>query len=244
MSELKYSIFLNKTSKDFSNRGFEAILAIVLALGFLLLLLLFPVAGIALMFFAYGFICVGTKSYLLGIARGELLPVESIFSKFKICVKAFCLKVATTLLQFLWTLVFIIPGIICALNYSFASFVMADEDLPALECMAKSKKLVNGHRGEILIVYLSYFFVTMVIICLAMAIATAFNFYFALPSWTGFVIMSIIALFFIIIFVVPYFELMFANIYLILKNNKTPAKKTTKTTTVKQKNKTTQSISN
>jgi len=217
MSKLKYNIYLNNTSKTFGARGFETILALILSLGSLVLLFLFPVAGIALMIFAYGFLCVGTKSFLISVAKGESALIESIFSKSKICVKAFCLKVATTLISFLWTIVFIIPGIVAALNYSMSSFVMADEDLPALECMAKSKKLVNGHRGEIFIIYLSYFFVILAILCICAGLGSAMKYYFNVNIWLPVVSMALLALFFIIVFVIPYFELMFAHIYLVLK---------------------------
>ena len=217
MSKLKYNIYLNNSAKTFSERGFEAILSIVLMLGSLCLLFLFPVAGIALMAFSYGFLCVGTKSYLLGIANNQILPIETVFSKFKICVKAFCLKVATMLISFLWTIVFIIPGIVTALNYSMASFVMADENLTALECMAKSKKLVYGHRGEICVLYLAYAFVILVVMCICAGIGCAMRYYMILNYWIPIVSMSLLALFFIIVFIIPYFELMFAHIYIILK---------------------------
>lgn len=67
MSKLKYNIYLNGASKTFSDRGFEAILAIVLALGSLVLMFFFPVAGIALMAFSYGFLCIGTKQCFWGL---------------------------------------------------------------------------------------------------------------------------------------------------------------------------------
>lgn len=220
MSKLKYSMYLNNASKTFGERGFETILAIVLSLGSLALLFLFPVAGIALMAFSYGFLCVGTKSFLLGVARGEFLPIETVFSKFRICVKAFCLKVATMLITFLWSIVFIIPGIVTALNYSMATFVMADENLSSLECMVKSKKLVHGHRGEILVLNLSYFFVILVVMCICAGLGSAMKFFLNVNYWIPIVSMVTLALFFIIVFIVPYYELMFAHIYLLLKDEK------------------------
>ncbi|MBQ7885042.1 MAG: hypothetical protein IJ318_02995 [Clostridia bacterium] len=228
MSKLKYNLYLNNASKTFSERGFEAILALVLSAGTLALLFLFPVAGLALMAFAYGFLCVGTKSYLLSIAQKQFLPVESIFFKIKICVKAFCLKVATTLITLLWTVVFIIPGIVTALNYSMASFVMADEDSSALECMVKSKKLVYGHRGELLVMYLSYLFVALVIMCVCAGLGCAIKAYFNLPLWVPIVTMCVLALFLLFVFVVPYFELMFAHVYLVLKNEQNSQNKEVK----------------
>ena len=238
MSRLKYNIYLNDASKTFSDRGFEVILAIVLTLGSLALMFFFPIAGIALMIFSYGFLCIGTKTVLLGIVRGEFLPIETVFSKINICVKAFCLKVATMLISCLWAVVFIVPGIVTALNYSMSSFVMADEDLPALECMVKSKKLVYGHRGEILVIYLAYFFIMFAVLCVFASLGCAMNYYLNIQTWIPLVSMGFLALFVIVIFIIPYFELMFAHIYNILKNedvnfNKTiqPKRKNTKKST-------------
>lgn len=215
MSELRYNIFLNKTSKKFSDRGFEAILAITLGLASLGLLLLFPIAGIALATFASCFLCVGIKSYLLSISKEEFLPIESIFYSFKICIKAFCLKVAVWLITFLWGIIFIIPGIICALNYSMASFVMAeDRDLSALECMAKSKKIVYGYRFEIFIIYLCYFLVSLVALSLFGAIGIAIQFYTGIAFWFLILLVTLMFAFVLVVLIIPYFELMFANIYL------------------------------
>lgn len=220
----KYNIYFNRASKTFGERGFEVILAVVLAMASLVLMIFFPVAGFALMIFSYGFLCVGTKKFLLGVAIGDFLPIETVFSKIRICVKAFCLKVATFLISVLWAVVFIVPGIITALNYSMSSFVMADEDLNSLECMDKSKKLVYGHRGEIFVVYLAYFFVILTVMCICAGLGCAMRYYFNFPYWIPIVSMCLLALFFIVIFVVPYFELMFAHIYLILKNEKSSNK--------------------
>ena len=127
MKDLKYSILINKSADQFAERGFECILAVVLVLGTIGVSMFVPVAGIAIAFIIAPFLCVGIKKYLLFIARGEYLPIESIYGSYKFVIRAFCLKVAYTLICVLWGIIFIIPGIISALNYSMATFIMADE---------------------------------------------------------------------------------------------------------------------
>jgi len=215
MKSKNNNIFINKTSKVFFERGFEAILAIVLGIASLGLLLLFPIMGIALAVFASCFLCVGIKRYLIGISQNEFLPIESIFDTFSICIKAFCLKIAVTLITFLWGVIFIIPGIVSALNYSMVSFVLAqDNDLSTLECMAKSKEIVYGYRFEILVIYLCYFLVTIISLCIFGAIGIAVQYYTNIPVWIPMVLMGLLFLFTLIILIIPYFELTFANIYL------------------------------
>lgn len=246
MNDLKYGILINNAQKQFSERGFECMLAIVLVLGSLALLMFFPIMGVALSIFASCFLCVGTKKYLLSIARDQFLPVETIFYGFKVCIKAFCLKVASILISFLWGIIFIVPGIISALNYSMASFILAeDEKLSALECMAKSKKLVDGNRGEIFIIYLCYFFVSMVVLTIFGAIGLALRYYTVLPVWVPLICMLGLFLFVLIIFIIPYFELSLANVYLELVkakktksatsgNGQTATKKKARTSTTKK----------
>ena len=247
MSKLKYNIYLHGATKTFGDRGFEVMLAVVLSMGSLFLLMFFPVAGFALMAFSYGFLCVGTKSFLLGVAKGEFLPIETVFSKIRISVKAFCLKVATLLVSFLWSVVFVVPGIVTTLNYSMASFVMADDNnLSAMECMVKSKKLVYGHRGEIFVLYLAYLFITIAIMSVCAGVGCAMKYYFNFNYWIPIVSMGLLALFLIVIFVIPYFELTFAHVYLVLKQEKEVKKVQNETSQLKstQKNRAKSATSN
>ena len=75
MNDLKYAILINKSQKQFTDRGFECILAVVLTLTTLWLLMFFPILGIALSLFASCFLCVGTKKYLLCVSRDKFMPI-------------------------------------------------------------------------------------------------------------------------------------------------------------------------
>lgn len=221
MKDFKYSILINKTSKQFDERGFECMLAIFLGMMTLFLLFLFPIAGIALGAIASCFLCVGIKSYLISVCEDKFIPIESIFSSWRITIKAFCLKVASCLLFLLWSLVFIVPGIVTALNYSLASFILAeDNSLDAFSCMIKSKKMVEGYRVTIFIFYLAYALVTLVALSIFGAIGAAIIQYFNPPVWIPITCMVVGFLFVFIIFIVPYFELGLTNIYLGIKYDK------------------------
>lgn len=235
MKGLDYDIYINNTSKQFDERGFECILAVILVLGSLFLLMLFPIMGFALSAFAYGFLCLGAKSYFIGIATNKYLPIESIFSKWRQIVKAFCLKVATMLITALWTIVFIVPGVVTAINYSMASFVMAEDDkIDALGAMIKSKKLVYGHRWQILIVYLCYALISLVALTILGAVGVAIYNFYKVNVWIPIVTMGIIFLFILLVLIIPYFELGLTNVYLTLKKE---YEKQNKPKTTKRKSK-------
>ena len=58
---------------------------------------------------------------------------------------------------FLWSLLFIIPGIIAAIRYSQAFLIKLDDpDLSATECIDKSKEMMNGHKMDYFLLILSF----------------------------------------------------------------------------------------
>lgn len=61
------------------------------------------------------------------------------------------------LFTFLWSLLFIIPGIIKAIAYSMTPFILADrEDVGAKEALVLSMEMTNGHKAEIFVLMLSF----------------------------------------------------------------------------------------
>lgn len=231
MKNIGYGLYINNTSKQFDERGFECMLAVVLVLFTLFLLFLFPVMGVALSIFASCFLCVGFKYYLLGIAKDQAVMIESIYAKWRICIKAFCLKVAQVLIFLLWSLMLIIPGIVVALNYSMASFVMAEDDkISSLEAMIKSKNLVYGYRAQIFIIYLCYALASLMALMFFSALVFAMMQIVSMPVWLPIVSMLVAYLFVLIIFIIPYFELGLANVYLAIKDVKEVENKPKKTT--------------
>ena len=57
----------------------------------------------------------------------------------------------------LWGLLFIIPGIIAAIRYSQAIFVLLDDPKkPVSQCINESKYLMNGNMGQYVVLHLSF----------------------------------------------------------------------------------------
>lgn len=67
----------------------------------------------------------------------------------------------TSLFEFLWSLLFIIPGIIKGYAYSQAfliyyEHVLAGEHVGALQCITESRQLMKGHKWEYFVYSLSF----------------------------------------------------------------------------------------
>ena len=63
----------------------------------------------------------------------------------------------TALFTFLWSLLFVVPGIIAACSYAMAPYIMADHpELSARGCITASKELMRGKKGRYFCLGLSY----------------------------------------------------------------------------------------
>ena len=62
----------------------------------------------------------GSAFYHLGIRRGEEMPYSTLFDGFGIAGRVVVLGLLRTIFIYLWSLLFIVPGIIAAYRYRFA----------------------------------------------------------------------------------------------------------------------------
>ena len=140
-------------------------------------LMLFPVFGLGLSFFAMCFLCIGFKKNVLDCLQKKPIKVESVFNYFKYSISAFCLKVCSLVLIILWSLLLIVPGIIACLNYSFAPYIFInDPKIGTIECLERSKKLTYGYRSDIFLVYLFAILILILIAVLSFSLVLIFNF--------------------------------------------------------------------
>ena len=99
----------------------------------------------------------GFTWYCLNVARGGNPVVQSIFDGFGRFLKVIWLSIVTGFFVFVWSLLFVIPGIIAAYRYSQAVNVMYDHpEYGALECIRESKKMMRGYKGSFFILQLSF----------------------------------------------------------------------------------------
>ena len=105
-----------------------------------------------------GAIELGLKRYNLDLLTHENPPAfATLFSRFSIWGRAFGLRFMTTLLTFLWSFLFIVPGIIASYRYALAPYLMAENpDMDVMEAIAHSKELMDGNKGRLFCLQLSF----------------------------------------------------------------------------------------
>ena len=99
----------------------------------------------------------GYCKYLLKLHDGEEGSIKDLFSQFDRFADGFLLNLLTSIYVFLWTLLFIIPGIVAGYKYAMAPFIMLENPgMKAGEAIDASKKMMYGHKGELFILDLSF----------------------------------------------------------------------------------------
>lgn len=118
---------------------------------------LVPFLGNLVSILVSGAISLGLISFYMGIARKENPPVSEVFSGFSHFIKAFCLYFMIGLFTLLWTLLFIIPGIIAAFRYSQAYFILRDNpDIGVMEAINESKQIMKGNKWRFFVLQLTF----------------------------------------------------------------------------------------
>ena len=133
--------------------------------------------------------------FLSFVRDAKVLDVRNVFSVFnKIYYwKSIGVSLLMGIYIFLWALLLIIPGIVKALSYSMAPYIIAENpEMRAEEAIQRSMKMMDGHKMELFILYLIGF---------------------------GLVILSVFTLFIGILWIMPWMQVVLAKFYLYVKED-------------------------
>ena len=145
---------LRKTawSKLSGKWGFFALITLILSV----ILSALSFTGVGTLIVA-GPLTVAFYVMLLKNSRGEKVAIENLFDGFKDFLRTFVLYLLNTLFVWLWSLLFVIPGIIAELKYSMSYFILAENpEMTANEARLKSIEMMNGHKWKLFCLWLSF----------------------------------------------------------------------------------------
>ncbi len=104
-----------------------------------------------------GVIQLGYCRFNKNLINGTNPQFSDLFSQFNLFGKAFGLRIVTTIFIVLWTLLFIIPGIIASYRYSMAFYIMNDNpQIDIMEAINQSKSMMQGNKGRLFCLHLSF----------------------------------------------------------------------------------------
>jgi len=105
-----------------------------------------------------GVLELGYAQFLLKMQGGEKAEFHDLFSQFDRFGTGFAQQFLRSLYVALWSLLFVIPGIVKALSYSMTPFILAEHpELTASQAIEASKQMMQGHKTDLFILNLTFF---------------------------------------------------------------------------------------
>lgn len=100
----------------------------------------------------------GYNRFNVSLYEGTSVPkIDLLFSCFSNFGNALLLRLLMLLKILAWTLLFIVPGIVAALRYALAPYILAENpDLSASDAIERSKELMNGHKWRLFCLKFSF----------------------------------------------------------------------------------------
>ena len=127
-----------------------------------------------------GALMLGQALYVLTFIRNKSCEYGSLFEGFQFFFKALIMTIVQDLIIMMWTLLFIIPGIIAWYGFRQSYFILADNpNKGIMQCLAESKARMTGNKMNLFKLDLTY--VPYILVALAPKFIVP---YFGLSSTT------------------------------------------------------------
>lgn len=118
-----------------------------------------------------GPLTLGSAYVYLNLTIGYGPDVNVLFSGFKRFTDALVLTLLISIFTFLWSLLFIVPGIIKAISYSQAYYILAEHpEMSAKEALDESIAMMDGHKMDYFVLGLS-FILWLLLCCITCGLA-------------------------------------------------------------------------
>ena len=164
-----------------------------------------------------GAIRLGYCHFNLKLIDKKDVTTSDLFSKMNRKADGFCLGFLTVLYTALWSLLFVVPGIIKSFSYALAPYIMAEHPgMTANEAITESRRYMKGNKGRLFELYLSFIgwyilcalplLIAMLVISLStITVANILTFWWVIPCFIATVLGEL--------FLTPYVEATSAAFY-------------------------------
>jgi len=104
-----------------------------------------------------GPLMLGSAYIYLNLTRGFEPDVNVLFSGFQRFVDALVLTLLRSIFIFLWSLLLFVPGVIKAISYSQAYYILAEHpEMSGKEALEASVSMMDGHKMDYFVLWLSF----------------------------------------------------------------------------------------
>jgi uncharacterized membrane protein len=120
--------------------------------GFRVTILISVLIGLYSLVVNFGYI-----GYTLRVVREGTGETADLFDRFYMAGKIIGAELLMGLFVFLWSLLFVIPGLIAIYRYAMIPYILLDDpDCSIMEAFRRSKAIMNGRKGEFFVLSLSF----------------------------------------------------------------------------------------
>lgn len=125
--------------------------------GFLAVILIVVVIISIAMLIIGSVVDVGYSKFNLELIDNANPAISNLFDYFKYWKSAVLMNLLRGLYVFLWSLLFVIPGIIATYRYAMASYILAEHpELPVNEAITRSKEMMQGNKFRLFCLMFSF----------------------------------------------------------------------------------------
>lgn len=147
------AMYYGTVSESTLNAMLQQLASALTGTGVLIALLISLILGFYTMVVQFGY-----ADFTLRRVRGQESGYRDLFDWFYMAGKIIWLNVLQLIFVYLWSLLFVIPGILAMYRYRLAVYCLLDDpDISALEAIRRSKALMRGRTGELFVLDLSFF---------------------------------------------------------------------------------------
>lgn len=117
-----------------------------------------PYAGALYEFLVMGPLMCGFAMFMLTFFRDKKVNYALNLEGFGMFGKTFCMYLLYSVKVYLWSLLFVVPGIIAVYRYSQCFYLRVDHPgWTASQCINESKRLMRGNKGKLFCLQLTFF---------------------------------------------------------------------------------------
>ena len=149
---------INLGSLDFGRYFADDILEWLFVLLVIVIVLLFVFIIVMLISFVIGgTMKLGYAKYNLNLVDGRQAGFTDLFSQFHIFGKGFLMSLLLAIYTFLWSLLFIIPGIIKSYSYAMTPYILYENPgMTANEAISASRRVMSGNKWRLFCLQFSF----------------------------------------------------------------------------------------
>ena len=154
----KSAEFRNVARENLKGNWGTAIVVCLIVIAITAILGIIPVVGSIAMLLLTGQLIVGEFNYFIKLNNKQEAKISSMFTGFgENLINNFLTYLLQTIYTILWTLLFIVPGIIKSYSYSMTMFIKSKKpELGANDAITLSRQIMNGKKWKLFCLHFSF----------------------------------------------------------------------------------------